>query len=259
MYKYKKESLHQIFKQYDELSPDYPIIIFKDIIEFNKLKKDNKILEIGSGTGKGSKGFINLGFTNITGVEIQYDLGVYLWNKFKRYDDFNIIISSFEEWEEDYNNYDMIFSSNSFHLIDRRYRYNKIYSNLNYNGILALLWSAESSKYRDIDIEIRNIYRRIVPELIDLNLLNLKEHLEKIKREIISSKLFYNIEINNYTWYKIYTSEEYIKYLNTFTSYRLLDINIKKELYDEILNIIEKYGGIIKKSYNGILLLGRKT
>ncbi|MBS4534461.1 class I SAM-dependent methyltransferase [Clostridium sp. D2Q-14] len=259
MYKNKKEKLHQIFEQYDKLSPDYPLIIFKDIIKFSKIKNDNKILEIGSGTGKSTEGFIDLGYSNITSVEIEYALGLYLWNKFKKYDDFNIIISSFEEWDEEQEYYDLVFLANSFYLVQLNFMYNKIYRWLKNNGTIALFCSTELFENKNIDIKIMETYGRIAPKLINMDSFKIENYIKKIKKEILNIKLFNNIEINNYTWNKTYSSQEYIEYLNTFTSYNLLDVSIKEELYDEIINIIEKYGGVIEKIYLGILLLARKT
>ncbi|MBS4537137.1 class I SAM-dependent methyltransferase [Clostridium sp. D2Q-11] len=259
MDKLKRKSSHNIFSEYDRLASEYPIDVFKDILKYSNCDKNDKILEIGCGTGKATEKLLQLGVTNITGIEIEYNLGTYLWKKFNKYKKFNINISSFEDWEGVSLDYDIVLSVNAFHFIPPEIGYNKAYKYLKREGFIGLFWSMETPGNKELDIQLRKIYRKYVPGLIDLKLPNLDDEIYNRKNEILNSNCFDNIKACKYSWHKEYTSDEYIKLLSTNPSYRLLDEEIRYKLFNEMIKTINQYGGSIDKNYSGVLLMGRKT
>lgn len=258
MHKYSKIRYYDIFEEYDKLAPDYPIEIFKNIQMYSKINNNTNILEIGCGTGKATKSLLELGYKNITGIEIEYDLSTYLWGKFKDYENFNINISSFEDWDGKMDLFDIIISINAFQYINPQIGYKKAYQYLKSNGSIALFYSIENPTFEIIDFKIREVYERFAPGLVDLKLPKIKEICERRRNDISKSEYFHSIKTEYYTWNKSYTSDEYIQLLDTNPSYRVLDKRAKYKLYDEISYIIKENNDMINKEYVGVLLLAKK-
>lgn len=55
-----EQRLHfnEIAEIYDTYRPDYPKIMFSDILSITKLRKGKRVLDIGCGTGKSSDYFV---------------------------------------------------------------------------------------------------------------------------------------------------------------------------------------------------------
>jgi ubiquinone/menaquinone biosynthesis C-methylase UbiE len=65
----RKYTFDKVAKEYDKYRPDYPDQLFRDILDYSALNPKDSLLEIGCGTGQATKGFVNLGYQNITCIE----------------------------------------------------------------------------------------------------------------------------------------------------------------------------------------------
>ncbi|MCH5586549.1 hypothetical protein MK805_16545 [Shimazuella sp. AN120528] len=77
-----KYTFNNIARDYDRYRPDYPKQLFLDILEYSSLKQSDSILEIGCGTGKATSGFVDLGYVNITCIELSSQLADVTREKF---------------------------------------------------------------------------------------------------------------------------------------------------------------------------------
>ena len=53
-----KHVFKDVISDYETARPGYPVELFNDIVDFSVLKKDAKILEIGSGPGQATDYFV---------------------------------------------------------------------------------------------------------------------------------------------------------------------------------------------------------
>lgn len=253
MYNIRCENIYKIFKKYDELVFKYPKEIFMDINNYGDLRKDSKILEIGSGTGKATEGILDLNFNDVTCIELEYELGAYMDRKFNQ--NIDIYISSFEEWQNPTYKYHMIMCANSFHFLNPKIRLNKIKNTLKKDGVMALFWIFEKSADYKIKEKLNDIYNKINLKLFLNSYDSSLDNIFKIKKEIINKNIFYNFETKKYNWNKIYSVEEYIDMLNIDDMYYLLDDHIKKSLNIDIRNILKENNKKIQIDYEAILFL----
>jgi ubiquinone/menaquinone biosynthesis C-methylase UbiE len=75
---------------------------------------------IGSGTGLATIGFVDLGFDNVTCIELGQNLAELTREKFKNKPNVNIINSSFETWQGEKRNFDLAISGTAFHLFSHK-------------------------------------------------------------------------------------------------------------------------------------------
>jgi len=228
MYNIKSQSLDLVFEEYDKIISDYPIKVFWDIMSCANLKLNSNILEIGSGTGKATKRLLDLKFNNINCIEREYELAYYINKKFK--DNINIYISSFEEWQVPNEKYDIIICANSFQYLNKDISMTKIQNILKKNGTLALIWTA----YPSFNYSRDKIFN--------------------VKNDIVNNYKFCDLETKLYNWHKIYTEEEYIKFLNMQNYYYLLEEKKKKEIYYKATDDV-KENNTVKINYELVLFL----
>jgi SAM-dependent methyltransferase len=112
----------------------------QDIIKKANLSPKDRLLEIGPGTGKATVQFAKEGF-RVHGVESGEDMAAILKEKCLVYPKVSVDITPFEDWHcPDGVRYDLIFSAQSFHWIDKNIKYRKCHELLKDNGHLVLFW-----------------------------------------------------------------------------------------------------------------------
>lgn len=258
MLKERKETFNKVAKEYERIRPTYPTKLFEDIVNYSGITKKSRILEIGGGTGKATQGFVNLGYKNITCIELGSELAKFTKEKFKEENTIEVYNIPFEEWVNDNGSFDLAIAATSFHFIDSAIGYPKVANLLNRKGSIGFFWTVHVQSYDDIYSGIRKLYRNHAPDMDDSKMPRPDEAINTIKNTILSFNLFDDLIIKEYKWSEIYTTEEYIALLNTHSKHRLLPAENRKLLFDGITNIIDEYGGKIKKQHLVALFLARK-
>lgn len=249
-----------IILDYEIGRPGYPIELFNDIVNFSGLKNDARVLEIGSGPGQATDYFVK-NLYSITGIEIEEKQVQYLLEKYSEYKNFNSICSSFEEYDGVKEDYDLIFSATAFHWIKPEIGYPKAYNLLKKGGVIAVFWHLSSvvEPKTEMQIEIRNIYRKAAPEFDDFLTLEEAEDLHNRRfLEIQTNNLFGMPVSKIYRWDDEYTTERYLKLINTFSDFHDLDNCKKKAILEAVADYINSKNGKIIVPQEVRLYMARK-
>lgn len=216
----KRTTFNKIISDYAVARPGYPIELYNDIIEFSMIKPNARILEIGSGTGQGTEYFVKNGY-NITALEIGDKQVQYLLEKYSAYNNFSSIHSSFEEFDCSSDSFDLVFSATAFHWIEADIGYLKAYNLLKDNGTLAVFWQMSSIIKHETELfnEISKIYQKYVPELDELKSTEEIEDIHNLRiSQVQTNNLFHKPYFKIYNWNDEYTTEKYIRLLNTYSN-----------------------------------------
>ena len=249
-----------VISDYEIARPGYPIELFNDIMDFSIIKRDAKILEIGSGPGQATDYFVKNQYS-ITGLEIEEKQVQYLLKKYSGYHNFNSICSSFEEYDGLKETYDLIFSATAFHWIRPEVGYLKAYNLLKKGGVIAVFWHMSSiiEPKAEMLIEIRNIYRKLAPEFDDYLSLEEAEDLHNLRlSEIQTYNLFDRPVFKIYRWNDEYTAERYLKLINSFSNFHDLDNDKKKNILDTVADYINSKNGKVVVPQEVILYMAKK-
>lgn len=135
-----RESFDCAPKIYDDGRPSYPDEVVDWIINKTGITVEERLLEIGSGTGQATIKFAERGYS-IRCVEKGENLTRLLMQKCGQLK-VSVDISSFEEWKPQ-NSFktSFIFCATAFHWIDYNIRFKKCHDLLSDNGYLVLLWN----------------------------------------------------------------------------------------------------------------------
>lgn len=254
----RKKTFNDIANEYEKNRPTYPAKLFKDIVQYADLDKNDRIIEIGSGTGKATEGFVNIGYNNITCVELGSELIALTQEKFKNEKTINFVHGSFEEANIKSNDYDLAISATAFHFVDPKVGYPKVHRILKKGSSLAFFWTVHVQEYDEIYNQIRELYKKYAPELNDEKMPTPEEDIYDIGKNIKATELFSSLEIKKYKWMHTYTSDEYVGLLNTHSRHRILEKEKREPLLKEIKQIIDNNGGKIEKQCLVALFLGKK-
>lgn len=236
----KRNSFGKIAKKYDFYRPEYPLKLIKDVILNSNIHKRDNILELGSGTGKATAPFAKRGF-NITALDINYSLIKLAKIKLKNFINIKYINNSFEKIKLSNTGYDLVFSGEAFHWLDKKMRYQKTYKLLKPAGFLAIFSYTQSIEtlFEKNIIELYKKYCAGFPK--DYNVGHV--FIDEIKK----NKLFKNINEKIYFQKQKFTTSDYLKLQSTFSWVSILKGNDKKKFFSALKKELKDNKNVIVK------------
>ena len=234
---------------YDEVRPRYPAALIRDVVDFSGLNDHSRILEVGCGTGKATQSFVERGYELVC-LDIGTDLIAVAKEKLKTFPNVSFVEQAFETWKPD-GKFDLIISATAFHWVDPKVRYLKASEALKSKGFLAIFSNQHVRKDEDFFAESQSLYDKYYPPLTT----NRPTHATNFP----GAEAFQDSIKRVYPWKQTYSSEQYIKLLNTYSDHIALPDENKRLLFEGIVNLIEtKYDGQITKHYAAVLDLWEK-
>lgn len=226
---------------YERYRPRYCKELFDSIIEYSRINQTKKALEIGIGTGQATIPILQTG-CSVVAIELGDNLAEYSRAKFDVYDNFELHNIAFEDYKVRNNSIDLVYSGTAFHWIPEEVGYKRTYDMLRSGGTIALFWNRSSVEDIDIHKDLQAIYGTIP------TMKSPEKDKQKVYNNIIESINKYGyIDLQFKLMYQTRNlgSEEYVSLLNTYSDHISLESNVKQQLYNEIKDVINKYGGNI--------------
>lgn len=255
-----KEVFQNIIRDYEAARPGYPDELFCDIVNFAGLTPNANILEVGAGPGQATGYFVRNGY-HVTALEISGKQVSFLNEKFAHQGHFFGICSTFEEYPDDEEYFDLIFSATAFHWIKPEIGYPKAFRLLKGNGAIAVFWHLASivEPKTEIQQQIRAVFRKYAPQLDDY--LTMKEaeelHLRRIA-EVQTGNLFQFPVANIYRWDDAYTTQRYLRLMNSYSDFHSIASDQREAIMTETAALIEQAGGTILIPQEVRLYMARK-
>jgi SAM-dependent methyltransferase len=233
-----RELLRQTFEmaadRYDVARPSYPSGLFDDLVRVAKLEPGASLLEIGCGTGKATRPLLARGFAVVC-VELGTRLAEHARQNLAGYP-VEIHVAPFETWEAEPGSFDLVYAATSWHWIDPAVRYRKAHALLRPGGHLAL-WDAQHAFPIDFDpffAEIQEVYDAIGESHPGAWPPPSPEEASDESADIESSGLFTDTRVRRYLWERLYTADEYLALLGTFSGHIAMDESKRERLYQAI-------------------------
>jgi len=234
---------------YDRARPSYPPELFDDLASFAALTEGARVLEIGCGTGKATVDLAERAFS-VTCVELGEQLAERARRNLRGFPGVEIVTADFETWEAPAADFDAVVAFTAFHWIDPQVRYAKSAVLLRDGGALAIVATKhvlppDGDPYFADEGDGRPPRPEDVADLTD---------------EILASGLFVDVTVRRHLWDVVYTADEYVAVLDTYSEQRALEQAARDELYARVRRRIEgTAGGTVRKTYLATLNLGRRS
>jgi SAM-dependent methyltransferase len=233
----ERERLRETFDQtaeiYHRVRPDYPEVLFDDLIALAGLAPGDRLLEVGCATGKATLPLARRGFRIIC-VELGAGLAAVARRNLAGFD-VQVVEGRFEAWRPE-EPVRLVFAATAWHWIDPRVRYQRAWEALRPGGHLAL-W-AQGHVFPDggdpFFREMQDVYDEIGEGLPTDTVWPRPGELPDECAEIEAGGLFEVVGVRQYDWERVYAAEEYIELLNTFSGHLSMAGWQRDRLYGEI-------------------------
>ena len=123
---------------YDRVRPAYPEELFSDLVALTGLNKKSTVLEVGIGTGQATRSLAGHAGT-VTAIEPGPGMVTVARQRLAPYDNVEIEMATFEEWDDQGRRFDVVVASSSWHWVDPSIRWPKAHRVLRPEGWMAVL------------------------------------------------------------------------------------------------------------------------
>jgi SAM-dependent methyltransferase len=252
-----RTTFEEVPELYERARPTYPADVFDDIVELGGVPPGARILEIGCGTGQATLPFAELGF-EITCIELGQHLAALAQRKLAAFPNVEVVNSAFEEWPAPEADFDAIVGFSAFHWVDPDVRYVKSAALLREGGALAILSVQHvlPAGGDEFFVQVQEDYEAVAPD--DPKTLAggppPPDAVGDWSDEIDASGLFRNVAVRRYLWDIVYTADEYISVIDTYSWHRALEEERRRRLYERIRSRVEERPeGKVRKAYQATL------
>lgn len=244
---------------YEAARPAYPEELFDDLVELAELQPGARLLEIGCATGKATRPLLNRGFS-IVCVEAGAHLAERARSNLAEFP-IEIDVAEFEAWEGEAGTFDLVYAATAWHWLDRAIRYHKVHRLLRATGQLAF-WSALHAFPVGFDpffTEIQGVYDAIGETYEGEWPPPPPEQIPDEMAEIGETGLFEDVRVRRYVWETLYTANEYIALLDTFSGHIAMGTAKRERLYREIREMIgQRSDQRVRRGWYSILHVARR-
>jgi SAM-dependent methyltransferase len=254
---------------YDRARPDYPPEIFDDLATLAQLPAPAWLLEIGCGTGQATLPLARRGYA-LTCVELGERVASFARRKLAPFPSVEVINAEFESWQPESGDFDAVVAFSSFHWLPPELRYVKSADLLREHGHLAFVSVAHvlPAEGDPFFVAVQDDYEAVVPDdpmtkagaggpphpdaMIELSDTVVRDELE-------ASGRFRPVVVRHYLWDLVYTADEYVALLNTYSGHIALDGETRTELGARIHRRIEAQpAGTVRKTYLALLYVAER-
>ena len=258
----ERERLRETFDRaaeiYHRVRPDYPEALFDDLIVLAGLAPGDRLLEVGCATGKATLPLARRGF-RITCVELGATLAAVARRNLDGFE-IEVVEGRFEDWRPD-QPVGLVFAATAWHWVDPGVRYQRAWEALRPGGHLAL-WAQEHVFPDGGDPffgEIQEVYEEIGEGRPDGAAWPRPGELGDDRAEIEESGLFEVVGVRQYDWDRIYSAEEYIELLSTFSGHLSMASWQRDRLYGEIRRrLAERPDRSVRRGWGTVLHVARR-
>jgi SAM-dependent methyltransferase len=247
---------------YQQARPEYPDELYNELIRLAALRPGAELVEVGCATGKATAPLARRGF-QITCVEIGAELVEAARQSLAAFPDVEVIQAAFETWRPAAETkFDLVFAATAWHWIDPAVRYRRAWELLRPGGHLAL-WKAEHVFPVGGDTffeDIQAVYDEIGEGMPPGEARYQPGEQPDDRGEIEASGLFEDLAIRHFDWEIIYTADEYIRLLDTFSGHIAMNQWKRDRLYGEIRRrLAERPDRTLRRHWGTVLQVARRS
>jgi ubiquinone/menaquinone biosynthesis C-methylase UbiE len=245
----------EIASLYKAARPDYPEALIEDVVSYAGLKPNDKILEVGCGSGQATKSFAKRSFP-IVAIDPGPEMLRGARESLADFGNVEFLEATFEAWPAKPGEFRLIIAAQSWHWVSPEVRFVKAAEVLSPEGSLAIFGHVPVGLPAPLLAQFKDIYLRHTskwgrpPEAWYLPDGPFKGWFDE-------SGVFQPVAHRRYPWKWQHTTSSYIAFLRTKSEHRMLESAKREEMLDEIAKAIDDHGGRLTVDYETHLYIAR--
>jgi SAM-dependent methyltransferase len=245
----------QVADVYQASRPGYPDALIDDVIAYAALQSDDRILEIGCGTGQATASFARKGYP-ILATDPGADMLRGARDHLCGFDNVDYLQTTFEALPETVMGFRLIVAAQCWHWVAPDVRFVKAARVLSPGGTLAVFGHVPVELPERLRDAVQRIYLHHVgrwlppPEAWYLP-------AGPFKGWFSESGLFQPVEHSCYEWVWRHTSASYVDFLRTRSDHRMLADEQRERLLADLAQAIDADGGRLDIGYQTHLYMAR--
>jgi ubiquinone/menaquinone biosynthesis C-methylase UbiE len=247
----------QVASVYSNARPDYPDALVDDVVAYADLKPNDRIFEVGCGTGQATKSFTKRGFP-ILATDPGSEMLRGAREGLAGFSNVEFLQTTFEAWPTDRAAFRLIIAAQSWHWVSPEMRFRKAAEALSRDGSLAVFGQVPVGLPAPLLDQFKEIYLRQIgkwgPPPEAWYLPN-----GPFKGWFIASGLFEPVEHRRYFWKWRHTASSYVDFLRTKSDHRMMEPAKRDELLADIAQAINNHGGQFDVDYETHLYIARRS
>ncbi len=247
----RRRTLNDIAEHYDRFRPGYPDAITEDIVLLAGLPERGQILEMGCGTGHATALFAPCGYS-ITALEPSAGMASIARRRFGSFSNVRVIETTFEAWDPGTDRFDLVLAASAIHFIEPQHRFTKPARLLRPGGALAVMWHDRDPGTSELHRRVEEAYALHAPSFEYPN------DMQGLEGDLDDSGRYQEVYVRRYRWSREYREEEFLGYLDSYSTHRLLPPAERSALYDAIGKAIRQAGGSIEQDFTTRLWVTRR-
>ena len=250
---------NEVAELYEAARPGYPEALFEDCIAAAALARGERVLDVGSGTGKGAAGFAKRGFPVLL-VEPGADMIAVARKALSQYANVSFAQTTLEAWPVEPEAFGLVTSAQAWHWVDPAVSFTKAAAALRRGGVLAVFGHVPLRVPAALDQRFAQIYTRYQPQssysVPGATVAYLPGGFMGAMVE--ASPLFETVQHKAYAWRWPQTAQSYVDYQLTLSEFRLMSEETREAFLSEVASAIEAHGGRFDMEFETHLYLAKR-
>ena len=231
---------------YGAVRPSYPAELFADVVAEAGLKPGDRLLEVGCGAGNATQALVGKGF-QVLALDPGAQLVRVARERLAQARDVDFQISTFEDWPLERGAFSLIYAAQAWHWVDPAVGFANAAAALAPHGVLAVFGNVGIGPAEPLRSALVDVYERLGPSALPPpaggSWYTPGSELPGLFRQ---SAQFDAAIHNVYAWSARYSAASFADYQRTTSSHRVLAQDVRERLLDEVVAVIEAYGGQVE-------------
>ncbi|NEA98326.1 class I SAM-dependent methyltransferase [Streptomyces sp. SID13726] len=245
-----RETFDEVAELYDRARPRYPRALVEELARSAGLGRDSRVLEVGPGTGQLTRSLAEFG-CRITAVELGGEMAAVARRRLAGFPRVEVHTGEFESWPLPGEPFDLVACATAFHWIDPAVRMEKPADALRPGGRLAVVATHHvAGGTNEFFARAQDCYERWDPATPPGLRPRPSTEIPSGTEEFESSPRFTDVTVARFERDIVYTADEYIDVLLTYSGHRALDSARREGLLGGLRDLVEtRHQGRITKRY----------
>ncbi len=254
----QRRSFEDTAEAYDRYRPTYPAALFDDVRAYADLAPDDRMLEVGCGTGRATVRFAEWG-NPLLAIEPAPAMADLTRRNVAPFDNVEVWTGRFEDAGIDDGTFGLVTCAQAWHWLDEGTRIRRFADALYAHGTAAIIGNVQVCPEGNLAFweRVQDVYRKHTPGMEHEGEFRKPDDLPE--HPLRGSELFVDLERIGHTWHWTLPTQDYLQLCTTHSDKAALEPDVRDRLLTGIGELIDaEFDGHVTEHYVALAGLARK-